>query len=364
MDASITEVAGALGAEKVLAIDHNVPDLIALPPDVDVTKTPGYESGIIILQDKASCFPAYLLVGVDNDGNSVGDCIDACAAPGNKTSHLAALLSRSSESKSKSKIYACERDPKRSKTLETMMERSGAGTVVVKAECDFLTLDPHHRQFNKVTHLLLDPSCSGSGILGREDMPALALPDDTKANNHMPKSKKRKRNSDGAKPVETTNTTSTEDEETRDTTVDKERLRKLSNLQTRIVEHALSFPAAVRVTYSTCSVHVEENEAVVARVLASTVAKERGWHLLQRDKQVSGLRSWPHRGISRSELPMGEALDLQEKNLEACIRCHPGDAEGTMGFFVCCFVRSAPEQSQQAADNSIDEAVSWEGFND
>lgn len=46
-------------------------------------------SGKIILQDKASCFPALVLNPPSNDDTHV---IDATAAPGNKTSHLSAIM--------------------------------------------------------------------------------------------------------------------------------------------------------------------------------------------------------------------------------------------------------------------------------
>ncbi|KIW70187.1 hypothetical protein PV04_02479 [Phialophora macrospora] len=370
-DAGIAEVVVSPGAEKVLAIDRNIPDLIALPPEADMTKTQSYKDGKLILQDKASCFPAYMLIGDADTTASVGECIDGCAAPGNKTSHLAALLAK--ENKKKNKIYACERDSRRSNTLKTMMERCGADAVTLKLECDFLTLDPHDDQYNKVTHLLLDPSCSGSGILGREDIPSLALPDNPRAQQSdisraSRSSRKRKRDHGGATPVESTTQDSNEVEETREVAVDKARLQKLSNLQTRIVEHALCFPAAVRVTYSTCSVHVEENEAVVARILASQVAKERGWHLLRRKDQTAGLRVWQHRGVSKSEMVASEAQTggriLNEEELEACIRCHPGDAEGTMGFFVCCFTRSASGRADSDDAAASETTESWEGFGD
>ncbi|EXJ61865.1 hypothetical protein A1O7_02295 [Cladophialophora yegresii CBS 114405] len=369
-DAEIAEVVGSPGAEKVLTIDRNVPDLVALPPDAVVTKIQSYRAGRLILQDKASCFPAYMLVGDAGGIASVGECIDGCAAPGNKTSHLAALLAHGR--KTKNKIYACERDRARSNTLQTMMQRSGADTVTVKAGCDFLTLNPHDEKYNKVTHLLLDPSCSGSGIIGREDIPTLALPDNprthqSEVNKGLKPTRKRKRDHVGSTPDETTTEGLNQAEERREVIVDKTRLQKLSNLQTRIVEHALGFRAAVRVTYSTCSVHVEENEAVVARILASQVAKEQGWRLLRREDQVSGLSMWPHRGVSRSEMMASEAKTdgriLTDEELEACIRCHPGDMEGTMGFFVCCFVRSAPK-GVDSDDATPSDNESWEGFTD
>jgi putative methyltransferase len=49
-----------------------------------------YQSGKIILQDKASCFPATVLAQDIHEPH--GDFIDATAAPGNKTTHLSALL--------------------------------------------------------------------------------------------------------------------------------------------------------------------------------------------------------------------------------------------------------------------------------
>jgi putative methyltransferase len=49
-----------------------------------------YQAGKIILQDKASCFPASVLA--QDIRQDCGAVIDATAAPGNKTSHLSALM--------------------------------------------------------------------------------------------------------------------------------------------------------------------------------------------------------------------------------------------------------------------------------
>ena len=45
------------------------------------------------------------------------------------------------------------------------------------------------------------------------------------------------------------------------------RLKKLSNLQCRMLAHASRFRNVRRIVYSTCSVHVQENELVVRRIL-------------------------------------------------------------------------------------------------
>lgn len=365
-DATINQVASAPTTSKILAIDPHIPDLIAVPPDSNFTKTRAYTDGAIILQDKASCFPAYLLTGGQIESEGVGDCIDGCAAPGNKTSHLAALLH--SQDKRKINIYACEKDERRSKTLISMTGKAGAQSVVVLGRQDFLALDPQDSRFAHVTHLLLDPSCSGSGILGREDLPILMLPTDPKSrkpNGDKPSkgSKKRKRDQ-GTTTNGNDDERETSAEEIKDTTHDPARLQRLATLQTKIVQHAFAFPAATRVTYSTCSVHVEENEAVVSRVLNSQVARSRGWSVLRRQEQVSGLRDWVHRGV---EATMTDgSLSLNDEAREACIRCHPGDEQGTMGFFLCGFVRDPSDLKDAELPNTVSsqDDEHWEGFSD
>lgn len=366
---TIREVACAPAGAKILAIDEHIPDLLALPPEANFTKTRAYTDGTIILQDKASCFPAYLLNGVPAESGMIEDCMDGCAAPGNKTTHLAALVRASI--KGNMNIFACEKDDRRSKILVTMTKKAGAQNVTVLEKQDFLALNPQDPRFEKVTHLLLDPSCSGSGILGREDIPILALPLDPKSQQSgttTPKgSKKRKRGSEAstqstADVVETIPDATAE--ETRDTTYDLARLQKLSILQAKIVQHAFAFPAATRVTYSTCSVHVEENEAVVAKVLDSTIAKSRGWSVLRRQDQVSGLRAWVHRGVETTRNADSSSLDDEAR--EACIRCHPGDEQGTMGFFLCGFVRDASDSEHVGTSQagSAQDEEGWEGFDD
>jgi 25S rRNA (cytosine2278-C5)-methyltransferase len=69
--------------------DKHIPNLLAFPAQTSFQDDIAYTSGKIILQDKASCFPAAVLAPPSSNRACV---IDATAAPGNKTSHLSALM--------------------------------------------------------------------------------------------------------------------------------------------------------------------------------------------------------------------------------------------------------------------------------
>jgi len=391
---SLAEVCLAAPGDKVLALDEHIPNLIALPPGTDVTKSPAYLHGDIILQDKASCFSAYLL----NPSLTDGDLLDACAAPGNKTTHLAALLHEAkatsltaSPKDSIQTIYACERDKLRAATLAKMTAIANPDGHA-HFECllgqDFLRLSPQDARFRNVGALLLDPSCSGSGIVRRRGgngrslqitLPAAAvkgrndgvvIPSKTTGKRKREATTAPNPNSPTAGsttltlgPATDANTALSADpsgatEENEDLGTDADtttaaletRLTNLAAFQLKIVTHAFSFPAARRVVYSTCSIHAAENESVVIKALRSPIAIQRGWRVLRRDEQVEGMQKWNVRGkglavaqsltddeVRASEV--GDILDETAEIAEACIRCEAGTAEGTMGFFVVGFVR-------------------------
>ncbi|KAF7174336.1 hypothetical protein CNMCM5623_006937 [Aspergillus felis] len=375
--------------EAKLYVDPHVPDLVAVAPGVDFISSPAYKNGQIILQDKASCFPAYLLLGDSEEWP--GDLLDGCAAPGNKTTHMASLLAKHAAGKNITRhIFSMDASKVRSKTLQKMVTAAGADNIVTVLQGqDFLALDTTEDRFANVTGLLLDPSCSGSGIVGRDDVPKLALPAAASTQTGKSQGKKRKRKHDEEETqlgsVAPTSASATDENEFASATLDPERLTKLSNLQARIVEHALSFPAATRVTYSTCSIHLIENEAVVSRVLASEVARSRGWRVMRREEQPRGMKAWPHRGVrtvSRYGDAEGDgevagpaaAVDLTDEELEACLRCWADDEEGLGGFFVAGFVRDEgsidrstteePEAQGIEEDTEDRDDDEWEGFSD
>jgi putative methyltransferase len=148
-------------------------------------------------------------------------------------------------------------------------------------------------------------------------------------------------------------------EETPLSSADKlaDRLAALSTFQLHILTHAMRFPSARKITYSTCSIHFEENEGVVFQALATSVAKQRGWRVLRREEQVEGMRKWARRGQweeGKLSGPVGVEGKKRQDILDGCIRCDKGTEQGTMGFFVAAFVR---EGEDGEVDGEAREAV-------
>ncbi|KAG1747086.1 S-adenosyl-L-methionine-dependent methyltransferase [Suillus paluster] len=272
------QLQGPFASSKGFEIDEHIPDLLAFNPALQFRDDPSYKTGKIILQDKASCFSAFVLSPPCNDPNAV--VIDATAAPGNKTSHLSALMGN------KGKLYAFERDKRRFSTLKMMLSKAACRNVEA-VNADFLTIDPSHPKYSLATHILLDPSCSGSGIVNRLDY---LLEDEVEV-------------------------------------VDEDRLNKLAAFQLMIIKHAMKFPRVQRIVYSTCSIHASENEHVVSRALQSDEAKSGSFKLAPRNDV---LPKWNRRGQAEGMIGTGDADSL--------VRCSPGE-DGTNGFFVSCFVR-------------------------
>ncbi|XP_046740778.1 28S rRNA (cytosine-C(5))-methyltransferase [Diprion similis] len=193
--------------------DIHVPELLIFPPKTQFYNHAGYTSGSIILQDKASCLPAHLL-----DARPGSTVLDMCAAPGMKTTHLAAMLNN------KGKIYAVEIDKRRYQTLCEIVASTNSHCVET-INADVMTLDA--RRCHDVEYILVDPSCSGSGMLDRLDVDS---------------------NTEKCAPG---------------------RLRNLQSFQVIILRHALlNFPKAKRIVYSTCSLYPEENEQVIDDVIS------------------------------------------------------------------------------------------------
>ena len=358
------------GGKRVF-VDGHVPNLLAVSQNVEVMKSEAYKNGEVIFQDKASCFPAYML----DVGREDGDVIDSCAAPGNKTTHVAAILrQRIREEEVKQMVHAFEKNKGRAETLEKMVGVAGSdGWTKLYPGQDFLKTDPMASTFKKVGALLLDPSCSGSGIVGRDEIPELCLPAIKQHPDVTAPFKKGVKTPDPRKEVRKRKREDKQD--LMDVMVDddgvvtavntddelKARLVALSKFQLELLLHAMKFPAAKKITYSTCSVHAEENEMVVLKALESQVAKEQGWRIMKRKEQVKGMREWTVRGDK-------DACNGDGVIAESCIRANKGDEHGTMGFFLAGFVRDGSgvdvSQALEAEDTKEDTAMAVEAGED
>lgn len=222
--------------------------------------------------------------------------LDMCAAPGMKTSHLASIL------KNKGTVYAVEKDTTRYQRLCQLM-RTSKSNAVHPLNSDSLAL--RSDSVPGVQYILVDPSCSGSGMTSRlfgTDELNLA-----------------------------------------------ERLVSLSAYQAKILQHAMrEFPDAQRIVYSTCSVYEEENEQVVHRSLEACPE----WELIKpipfADKWRNfGSPKWKHVG-------------------KKCIYAR-ADADLTDGFFVALFQRrpeAGVDNYHRAAGNAAQTPAAQEEYGD
>ena len=113
-----------------------------------------YKNGQIYLQSLSSMLPPIIL-----DPKQGSDILDMAAAPGGKTTQIAAL------SNNKSHITACEKNKIRFERLKYNIEKQGASSVFIMAK-DSRYID----DFFSFNQILLDAPCSGSGTLNIEDM--------------------------------------------------------------------------------------------------------------------------------------------------------------------------------------------------
>jgi len=119
-------------------------------------KWPGYEEGKWSVQDRSSQLIAPLL------GPLAGEKIlDACAAPGGKSTHIAELINNDG------KIWSVDRSSRRSKKISANSERLGINCLQLLI-CDsneLLIKYPKWKCF--FDRILIDAPCSGLGTLAR-----------------------------------------------------------------------------------------------------------------------------------------------------------------------------------------------------
>jgi 16S rRNA (cytosine967-C5)-methyltransferase len=133
-------------AERLPA--HAVDDeALILDGPFDTFEAPEWRDGLLMPQARAAMAVARVL------GPRPGErVLDLCAAPGAKTTHLAALM------RDQGRVVAVERHPGRADALRRTAARMGAGSVEVRTAD---ATEPHGT-FDRV---LVDPPCSDLGTL-------------------------------------------------------------------------------------------------------------------------------------------------------------------------------------------------------
>ncbi|EIE25531.1 NOL1/NOP2/sun family putative RNA met [Coccomyxa subellipsoidea C-169] len=189
--------------------------LVVYESNVPVGATPEYMAGHYMLQGASSFLPVMALA--PQEGEQV---LDMAAAPGGKTTYIAALMRNSGI------VFANEVNPLRLKSIQGNLQRMGVTNTIV-SNYDGRDL-PKMMGTNSVDRALLDAPCSGTGVVSKDPT--------VKANKSQAE------------------------------------IWKCAHLQKQLLLAAIDLVDAGSKTggyivYSTCSIMVEENENVVNYVL-------------------------------------------------------------------------------------------------
>jgi 16S rRNA (cytosine967-C5)-methyltransferase len=204
------ELVGILAAEGVRArTDPLVVEAVVLEQPYDVHRSRLFDRGAFMPQSRASMLVAHAV-----DPPPGARVLDLCAAPGAKTTHLAALMGDEGQ------IVAVDREPSRARAIGANCRRLGVSCV------EALAADARGQSFGRdFDRVLVDPPCSDLGTL-----------------QSRPDARWRKRPS---------------------------QLAELAATQREILEAAAAaLRPGGRLVYSTCTVHAVENERQIEGFLA------------------------------------------------------------------------------------------------
>lgn len=175
---------------------------------IDVAQSREYQDGKFIVQDVAAMMPALAL-----SPNPDEICVDVCAAPGGKTTHMAELM------KNRGKIYAFDIHDHKIELINKNAARMGIS--IISAKCHN-SLELYEPLVGKADKVLADVPCSGIGIISGKP--------DIKWN--------------------------------------KDDVGNLPEIQYKILENAAKYlKIGGELVYSTCTLYKEENECVVLKFL-------------------------------------------------------------------------------------------------
>jgi len=188
-----------------------IPEGIQIRGIFSLQNLPSYQAGLFQVQDESSMLAAYLLA--PEPGETI---LDACSAPGGKTTHLAQMMGN------RGKIIANDYHPHRVKLVEESCRRLGIEIVETRVG-EAEKLAEFYQE--KMDRVLVDAPCSGLGVLRRK-----------------PDARWKKKPED---------------------------LEELPKIQLAILESsAQCVKPGGNLVYSTCSIEPEENREIVTEFLA------------------------------------------------------------------------------------------------
>jgi 16S rRNA (cytosine967-C5)-methyltransferase len=208
----------ALGRDAK-TLDWN-PDAVVLEHPAPVQALPGFDSGGVSVQDAGAQLAAPLL-----DAQPGMRVLDACAAPGGKTLHIAQRTANLD-------LVAVDDDALRLARVRENLQRAGRDAILVTADLSSVPPSLAGQSFDRI---LVDAPCSSTGVIRRH-----------------PDIKLLRRASD---------------------------IESFAATQRKILATAFQLlKAGGRLVYCTCSVMPAENEGVVAAFLAGEPrARAAGW---------------------------------------------------------------------------------------
>lgn len=186
--------------------------LVAFKSEVPLGATPEYLAGQYIIQGANSMLPVLNL-----DIKERIRVVDLCAAPGGKSTHIAALLNNTGV------LYSNDISKDRISSLKSNLSRMGVANAIIT------NVDALEFNVGKVDRVLLDAPCSGTGVISKD--------------------------------------------QSIKTSKSFEDIKKIAKTQQKLILHAFDMlKSGGYMVYSTCSVLVEENEAVVDYLLSKRSA--------------------------------------------------------------------------------------------
>jgi 16S rRNA (cytosine967-C5)-methyltransferase len=131
-------------------VDPLLPEALVADGPIDLHDTRAWREGAVIAQSRASMLVARALSPQPQQR-----VLDLCAAPGGKSTHLAALMEGTGE------VVAVEHDRRRAGELVRSAQRLGAGNIRVEVA------DAQHPRSAEAPfdRVLVDPPCTGLGTL-------------------------------------------------------------------------------------------------------------------------------------------------------------------------------------------------------